>query len=115
MFSAGAVVLASAVYVGGVYFTGVKINEYLNGIENNETITHKDKSEAEKTLIAITGRSGIINDIKVDRNYYEEICYNALSSAIQIFNRGKLKDELKVDLINQVIGTVLNIGILYKV
>jgi len=39
MFSAGAVVLASAVYVGGVYYTGVKINEYLNGIENNETIT----------------------------------------------------------------------------
>ena len=55
-----------------------------------------------------------INDIKVDRNLYEEICYNALSSAIQIFNRGKLKDELKVDLINQVIGTVLNIGILSR-
>lgn len=34
--------------------------------ENNETITYKDKSEAEKTLIAITGRSGIINDIKVE-------------------------------------------------
>lgn len=39
LFSAGAVVLASAVYVGGVYYTGVKINEYLNSIENNLTIS----------------------------------------------------------------------------
>ena len=55
-----------------------------------------------------------INDIKVDRNLYEEICYNALSSAIQIFNRGKINDDLKVDLINQLIGTVLNINILSR-
>ncbi len=39
LFSAGAVVLASAVYLGGVYYTGVKVNEYLNGIENNQTIS----------------------------------------------------------------------------
>jgi vacuolar protein sorting-associated protein 35 len=55
-----------------------------------------------------------INDIKVDRNLYEEYCYNALSSAIQIFNRGKINDEIKIDLINQVIGTVLNIDILSR-
>ena len=55
-----------------------------------------------------------INDIKIDRNLYEETCYNALSSGIQIFNRGKINDELKVDLINQVIGTLLNIDILSR-
>ena len=39
LFSAGAVVIAAAVYAGGVYYTGVKVNEYLSGIENNETIS----------------------------------------------------------------------------
>ena len=55
-----------------------------------------------------------VNDIKIDANLYEEVCYNALSSAIQMFNRGKINDDLKVDLINQLIGTVLNINILSR-
>ena len=55
-----------------------------------------------------------VNDIKIDENLYEEVCYNALSSAIQMFNRGKINDDLKVDLINQLIGTVLNISILSR-
>jgi len=41
-----------------------------------------------------------IDDIKVDRNLYEDICYNALSSAIQMFNRGEINDDSKVDLIS---------------
>ena len=55
-----------------------------------------------------------VNDIKIDYTSYEEVCYNALSSAIQMFNRGKINDDLKVDLVNQVIGTVLNITILSR-
>ena len=80
----------------------------------NDTLSIMENDFAEQALKLYLSLAIQINDIKVDRNLYEEICYNALSSAIQIFNRGKLKDELKVDLINQVIGTVLNIGILSR-
>ena len=34
--------------------------------DNNETITYKDKSEAEKMLIAITGKDGIVDNVKIE-------------------------------------------------
>ena len=80
----------------------------------NDTLSLMESDFSEITLKLYLSLAIQINDIKVDRNLYEEICYNALSSAIQIFNRGKINDDLKVDLINQLIGTVLNINILSR-
>ena len=80
----------------------------------NDTLSIMENDFAEQALKLYLSLAIQINDVKVDRNLYEEICYNALSSAIQIFNRGKLNDDSKVDLINQVIGTVLNINILSR-
>ena len=91
-----------------------KISYALDKLNGNDDQRKEKIHEAEQALKLYLSLAIQINDIKVDRNLYEEICYNALSSAIQIFNRGKLKDESKVDLINQVIGTVLNIGILSR-
>lgn len=80
----------------------------------NDTISIVENDFSDIALKLYLSLALQINDIKVDRNLYEEYCYNALSSAIQIFNRGKINDEIKIDLINQVIGTVLNIDILSR-
>ena len=80
----------------------------------NDTISIIENDFSDIALKLYLSLATQINDIKVDRNLYEEICYNSLSSAIQIFNKGKINDDLKVDLINQVIGTVLNISILSR-
>lgn len=80
----------------------------------NDTLSLMENDFSEQALKLYLSLAIQINDIKVDRNLYEEICYNALSSAIQMFNRGKIIDDIKVDLINQLIGTVLNINILSR-
>ena len=80
----------------------------------NDTISIIENDFSDIALKLYLSLATQINDIKVDRNLYEEICYNSLSSAIQIFNKGKINDDLKVDLINQVIGTALNISILSR-
>ena len=80
----------------------------------NDTISIIENDFSDQALKLYLSLAIQINDIKIDKNLYEEICYNALSSAIQIFNKGKIKDDIKVDLINQVIGTVLNITILSR-
>ncbi len=80
----------------------------------NDTISLIENDFSDVALKLYLSLAVQINDMRVDRNLYEEYCYNALSSAIQIFNRGKLNDELKVDLINQVVGTVIGINILSR-
>ena len=96
--------------------TNEQIHKFMRRIYSqiNDTIAIIENDFSDMALKLYLSLALQINDIKVDRNLYEETCYNALSSAIQIFNRGKINDELKVDLINQVIGTVLNIDILSR-
>ena len=96
--------------------TNEQIHKFMRRIYNqiNDTISIIENDFADQALKLYLSLAIQINDIKVDRNLYEENCYNALSSAIQIFNRGKINDESKVDLINQLIGTVLNISILSR-
>ena len=96
--------------------TNEQIHKFMRRIYSqiNDTIAIIENDFSDIALKLYLSLALQINDIKVDRNLYEETCYNALSSAIQIFNRGKINDELKVDLINQVIGTVLNIDILSR-
>ena len=96
--------------------TNEQIHKFMRRIYSqiNDTISIIENDFADQALKLYLSLAIQINDIKIDRNLYEEICYNALSSAIQIFNRGKINDEIKVDLINQVIGTVLNISILSR-
>ena len=94
--------------------TNEQIHKFMRRIytQINDTISIIENDFSDQALKLYLSLALQINDIKIDRNIYEEHCYNALSSAIQIFNRGKINDEIKVDLINQVIGTVLNITIL---
>ena len=83
-----------------------------NQINDTLAIIENDFSDIALKLYLILALQ--INDIKIDKNLYEELCYNALSSALQIFNKGKINDNYKVDLINQFIGTLLNISILSR-
>ena len=53
-----------------------------------------------------------VNDIKIERGQYEEVCYSSLTSALQIFSNGKIEPENKVHLLSFMIGTVLNLTIL---
>ena len=96
--------------------TNEQIHKFMRRIYSqiNDTLSLMENDFSEQALKLYLSLAIQINDIKVDRNLYEEICYNALSSAIQIFNRGKIVDDIKVDLINQLIGTVLNITILSR-
>ena len=96
--------------------TNEQIHKFMRRIYSqiNDTISIIENDFSDIALKLYLSLAIQINDIKIDSNLYEEICYNALSSAIQIFNRGKINDEVKVDLINQVIGTVLNITILSR-
>ena len=96
--------------------TNEQIHKFMRRIYSqiNDTISIIENDFADQALKLYLSLAIQINDIKIDRNLYEEICYNALASAIQIFNRGKVNDDLKVDLINQLIGTVLNISILSR-
>ena len=96
--------------------TNEQIHKFMRRIYSqiNDTISIIENDFADQALKLYLSLAIQINDIKIDRNLYEEICYNALASAIQIFNRGKVNDDLKVDLINQLIGTVLNITILSR-
>ena len=96
--------------------TNEQIHKFMRRIYSqiNDTISIIENDFSDTALKLYLSLAIQINDIKIDSNLYEEICYNALSSAIQIFNRGKVNDDLKVDLINQVIGTVLNITILSR-
>ena len=96
--------------------TNEQIHKFMRRIYSqiNDTISIIENDFSDQALKLYLSLAIQINDIKIDKNLYEEICYNALASAIQIFNTGKLKDESKVDLINQVIGTLLNITILSR-
>ena len=96
--------------------TNEQIHKFMRRIYSqiNDTISIIENDFSDIALKLYLSLAIQINDIKIDRTLYEEICYNALSSAIQIFNKGKINDEIKVDLINQVIGTVLNITILSR-
>ena len=96
--------------------TNEQIHKFMRRIYSqiNDTISIIENEFSDIALKLYLSLALQITDIKIDSNLYEEICYNALSSAIQIFNRGKLNDDIKVDLINQVIGTVLNITILSR-
>jgi vacuolar protein sorting-associated protein 35 len=96
--------------------TNEQIHKFMRRIYSqvNDTISIIENDFSDQALKLYLSLAIQINDIKIDKNLYEEICYNALASAIQIFNTGKIKDEIKVDLINQVIGTVLNITILSR-
>ena len=96
--------------------TNEQIHKFMRRIYSqiNDTISIIENDFSDMALKLYLSLAIQINDIKIDKNLYEEICYNALSSAIQIFNRGKINDDIKVDLINQVIGTVLNISILSR-
>ena len=96
--------------------TNEQIHKFMRRIYSqiNDTISLIENDFSDMALKLYLSLAIQINDIKIDSNLYEEICYNALSSAIQIFNRGKVNDDLKVDLINQLIGTVLNITILSR-
>jgi len=96
--------------------TNEQIHKFMRRIytQINDTLSIVENDFSDIALKLYLSLALQINDIKVDRNLYEEYCYNALSSAIQIFNRGKINDEIKVDLINQVVGTVLNIDILSR-
>ena len=96
--------------------TNEQIHKFMRRIytQINDTISIVENDFSDIALKLYLSLALQINDIKVDRNLYEEYCYNALSSAIQIFNRGKINDEIKIDLINQVIGTVLIIDILSR-
>ena len=53
-----------------------------------------------------------INSIQIDRVNYEEHCYSALTSAIQIVNSNKVQADNKLNLINIFVGTLLNFTIL---
>ena len=96
--------------------TNEQIHKFMRRIYSqvNDTISIIENDFSDQALKLYLSLAIQINDIKIDKNLYEEICYNALSSAIQIFNKGKIKDDIKVDLINQVIGTVLNVTILSR-
>ena len=96
--------------------TNEQIHKFMRRIYSqiNDTISIIENDFSDQALKLYLSLAIQINDIKIDRNLYEEICYNSLASAIQIFNRGKINDDLKVDLINQLIGTVLNITILSR-
>ncbi len=96
--------------------TNEQIHKFMRRIYSqvNDTISIIENDFSDQALKLYLSLAIQINDIKIDKNLYEEICYNALSSAIQIFNKGKIKDDIKVDLINQVIGTLLNITILSR-
>ena len=96
--------------------TNEQIHKFMKRIyaQINDTISIIENDFSDQAIKLYLSLAIQINDIKIDRNIYEEYCYNALSSAIQLFNRGKINDDLKVDLINQVIGTVINIDILSR-
>ena len=96
--------------------TNEQIHKFMRRIYSqiNDTISIIENDFSDMALKLYLSLAIQINDIKIDKNLYEEICYNALSSAIQIFNKGRINDDIKVDLINQVIGTVLNISILSR-
>ena len=96
--------------------TNEQIHKFMKRIyaQINDTISIIENDFSDQAIKLYLSLAIQINDIKIDRNIYEEYCYNALSSAIQVFNRGKINDDLKVDLINQVIGTVINIDILSR-
>ena len=96
--------------------TNEQIHKFMKRIYSqiNDTISIIENDFSDMAIKLYLSLAIQINDIKVDKNLYEEICYNSLSSAIQIFNKGKINDEIKVDLINQVIGTILNINILSR-
>ena len=96
--------------------TNEQIHKFMRRIyiQINDTISIIENDFSDQALKLYLSLAIEINEIKIDKNLYEEICYNALASAIQIFNTGKIKDEIKVDLINQVIGTVLNITVLSR-
>ncbi len=61
--SVGVVVLASAVYVGGVYYTGVKINEYLGSLENNTSVQKQiNKYIPESKLSSVTDSDSMFTE-----------------------------------------------------
>ena len=96
--------------------TNEQVYKFMKRVYNqiNDTLAIIENDFSDIALKLYLSLALQINDIKIDKNLYEELCYNALSSALQIFNKGKINDNYKVDLINQFIGTLLNISILSR-
>ena len=78
----------------------------------NDTITLLENEYPELSFKLYLQLATQANNVKIDKNNYEEVCYSALTSAIQVFNSGKMNNDLKVDLLNEMIGAVLNFNIL---
>ena len=78
----------------------------------NDTITLLENENPELAFKLYLQLATQANNVKVDKITYEEVCYSSLSSAIQIFNSGKMNNDVKVDLLNEMIGSVLNFNIL---
>ena len=78
----------------------------------NDTITLLENENPELAFKLYLQLATQANNVKVDKITYEEVCYSSLSSAIQVFNSGKMNNDVKVDLLNEMIGSVLNFNIL---
>ena len=78
----------------------------------NDTITLLENENPELAFKLYLQLATQANNVKVDKITYEEVCYSSLSSAIQVFNCGKMNNDAKVDLLNEMIGSVLNFNIL---
>ena len=78
----------------------------------NDTITLLENENPELAFKLYLQLATQANNVKVDKITYEEVCYSSLSSAIQVFNSGKMNNDAKVDLLNEMIGSVLNFNIL---
>ena len=78
----------------------------------NDTITLLENEHPELSFKLYLQLATQANNVKIDKNTYEEVCYSALTSGIQVFNSGKMNNDIKVDLLNEMIGAVLNFNIL---
>lgn len=80
----------------------------------NEILSSIGKEEPEIALKLYLDAALHVNNIKTDRNQFEEAAASFINQAISIYQEGKYEAEIKYSLLSKINGALLHITILSK-